>query len=332
MNSKIELALRCKNFSSPPIWIMRQAGRYLPSYRKLRQHHTLHALFHEPELAAQVTQLPFESLNFDAAILFSDILVIAEVFGKKVHFPEGKAPYIDPPITCPSQVADLAILSVEETLSYVFKTIDLLQNNLPVPLLGFSGAPFTVATYLLQGEARVKEWLVKYPEAFHQLLSKLSDVIIKYLRLQIARGVVAVQIFDSWANLLTYPQFLEFSAQYMQKIVDALRDTHVPTILFCRGSSYLTQELSALSPSAISFDWQRDLSHIRKEVPAHIAVQGNLDPQLLKAPLPLIEEKVTELLQSMKGEPGFIVNLGHGVLPDTPLENVQYFVSLVNKH
>lgn len=332
MRKKLLKALRCENRESPPVWIMRQAGRYLPAYQLLRKKYPLNELFHQPELAAEITQLPLALFDLDAAILFSDILVIAELFGLKVHFPEGKSPFIEPILENEQDIQALSIRPAEEVLSYVFKTIQLLQGKLSVPLLGFSGAPFTVATYLLQGEARTKEWIYHHPQTFHLLLQKLTEATITYLKLQIQAGVAAVQIFDSWANLLTYSHFMEFSAPYLKQIVTALKSDSVPVILFCRGSSSLPLELSALEPHAISFDWQKELSQIRSQVPTHIAVQGNFDPHLLKAPIPVITQTVTKLLNSMQGDPGFIVNLGHGILPDTPVDHVKAFVDLIHNH
>jgi len=330
MTDKILKALRCENREGPPVWIMRQAGRYLPAYRTLRQRYGLNDLFHQPELAAEVTQLPLKVLNVDAAILFSDILVIAEVFGLKVHFPESGGPFIEPILKTDQDILALSAGSVSERLSYVFNTIALLKKDLSLPLLGFAGAPFTVASYLVQGD--VKEWIYRNPIGFHLLLNKLTEATIEYLRLQIKAGVQAVQIFDSWANLLSYPQFMEFSIAYLKQIVEALKSSQVPVILFCRGSSSSPQELAALTPSAISFDWQKELSVIRTQVPASIAVQGNLDPSLLKAPMPVIEKAVEKLLLSMRGDPGFIVNLGHGILPDTPMEHVECFVNCVKNY
>lgn len=324
MNTLLLDALNCKNQKRPPVWLMRQAGRYLPEYRALREKYTLWHLFHNPQLAAEITLQPINLLGVDAAILFSDILLIAEAFGFQVAYPEGESPRIIPKIT---PYDPLEIRNVEETLSYVKETIILLKPELKVPLIGFCGGPFTLATYMM---GKAEEWVVKAPEQFHQFLDTVTKVLISYLRIQIDAGVDAVQVFDSWANLLSPLQVQEFSHRYLNRIVDALRITGVPIILFCRGSSNYPTELAAIGSSAISFDWHKEMQEIRKSVPQHIAVQGNLDPEFLqRATLSEIISKTRHLKNSMKDDPGFIANLGHGVLPKTPVENVRAFIDVI---
>lgn len=330
MNALILQTLRCEETSRPPVWLMRQAGRYQPEYRALRSKHSLWELFHKPELAAQVTLLPVDILGVDAAILFSDILVIAEVFGLKVHFPEQGGPSIQPALCSAADVEALAAQPVEERLSYVQETIALLKPQLKVPLIGFCGGPFTVATYLIEKEKR-EAWMAHDPQSFHQLLEKISEASLAYLRLQIAAGVQVVQVFDSWASLLTPQQFAEFSLKYLHKIVEGIRATGVPLILFCRNSSLYPEELASLKPAGISFDWHQEMALLRQKVPFPIAIQGNLDPEILRGPYPLVKEATKKLLRSMKNEKGWIVNLGHGILPDTPVENVRCFVELVKE-
>jgi uroporphyrinogen decarboxylase len=322
-------ALRCKNKKRPPVWLMRQAGRYLPEYRALRERYSLSELFHHPEFVVLISRLPVDLLGTDAAILFSDILMIAEAFGLTIQFPEKGGPFIEEVLQSPADLLSRPLLAIEEKLAYALKGIEILRKQLTVPLIGFCGGPFTVASYLIQKGRSAKEWLYSEPENFHLALQKLTLATITYLQLQIKAGVQVVQVFDSWANVLTYPQFLEFSAPYLKQIVEALKKTKVPVILFCRGSSGLAEELASLNPSAISFDWQKELSDLRKKVPPQIAVQGNLDPELLKAPIPTIRKTVSALLDKMKGEPGFVVNLGHGVLPDTPVDHVRCFIDTV---
>lgn len=333
MNDKLLKALRCENQGRPPVWIMRQAGRYMPDYRKLRQKYSLWDLFHQPELAVEVTHLPLTLLNVDAAILFSDILVIAEVFGLKIIFPETGGPHLEHPIQHPEEISLLEKIDVVEVLHYVKTTIELLKPHLKVPLIGFCGAPFTVASYWTKkGGAPLRNtqsWIAEHNEAFHQLLQKITEASIDYLSMQIDAGVDAIQIFDSWADVLTNAQFFEFSFKYLKQMIDALKPRGVPIIIFCKGSSFREKELALLNPTAISFDWQREMSLIRQGVPSHIAVQGNLDPALLKQPLSLIEKRVCHLMNSMEKDPGFIMNLGHGVLPETPFEHVKAFVDCV---
>lgn len=314
-------ALKCKNFDRPPVWLMRQAGRILPSYRALREKYTLDELFQNSHLAAEVTALPLETLGVDAAILFTDIMVVAKLFGLKLQFVEKIGPVIEPLLSHPEEIKKL---KSEGELTVVKETIAFLKPTLKVPLIGFCGGPFTVASYLIKHE----KWYLSDPKTFHLLLDKITFASIDYLKMQIQAGVDALQIFDSWANALTKEEFLEFSLPYLKKIVDAVK-SFVPVIVFCRGSSLWADELCTLGSQAISFDWHQEMQELRQKVPSSIAVQGNLDPEILKGPKSLIEASVKKLLGSMKNDRGFIVNLGHGVLPDTPLENVQLFVDLV---
>ncbi len=286
----------------------------MPEYRKLREKQSLWHLFHTPELAAQVTLLPIDILNVDAAILFSDILVVAEALGGTVHFPEGKSPHIE---------MGPQFLFQPEVLHYVPETIRLLKPQLKVPLIGFCGGPFTVASYILE---EIKKSIYKDAQSLHELLEKITTATIAYLHMQIEAGVDAIQIFDSWANLLTHEEFHQFSYPYLKKILASL---NIPTILFCRGSCILAEDLATLNPTCISFDSHKPLAHMRKTIQPPIAVQGNLDPYLLYAPKQVIIQKTQELLRSMQSDPGFIVNLGHGIFPDIPVDHVKCFVDQV---
>ncbi len=336
--SKFLQALKCKNSGRPPVWMMRQAGRCLPAYRKLREQHSLEKLFHHPELAAEITAMPVEQLGVDAAIIFTDILVVAEAFGFNVEFVENKGPLITPALTSPEQVERLSAKDAADALAFVYEAIKLAKQRISVPLIGFCGGPFTVASYLVEGGAGSKElaktkaWLFSHPESFHLLLKKLTAVSIEYLKLQVKAGAQVLQIFDSWAHVLSTPFFLAFCLHYLKEIVHALKPTGVPIILFCRGSTFFPQELASIEPTAIGFDWHKELSVLRRHVPPHIAVQGNLDPHLLKASPFVIRSEVQRLLHAMRKDPGFIVNLGHGILPDTPFENAKCFVDTVKEY
>jgi len=336
MNSLLLDALRCSNLHRPPVWLMRQAGRYMPQYRALREKYSLWEMFHRPELAAQITMLPITLLDVDAAILFSDILVIAESLGLCIEFPEQGGPRVVPRIATKEQVAALPVLDVASTLAYVFETIVEVKKNLNVPLIGFCGGPFTVATYFIDSTSkeqfeRTKCWMREDPESLHLLLDKITIASITYLKEQVKAGVQAVQIFDSWANILSTEEFSVWCVPYLRRIVDALRDL-VPVILFCRDSSIRYAELAALKPACISLDAKRSMLDLRNAIPASIAVQGNITPELLKGPTLEIQRHVEELMRSMKGQQGFIVNLGHGVLPDIPFEHVKYFIQAVKEH
>lgn len=327
MNRRLLDVLEGIETDRPPVWLMRQAGRYMPSYQALRKHHSLWDMFHTPELAAQVTLMPVEQLGVDAAILFSDILVIVEALGLSVDFP----PRITPAITTSAQVDALAPRPVQEALSYVDATIRLLRPTLQVPLIGFCGGPFTVASYCLDPEDHgsfrcTRAWMQSNALSLHMLLDKLTLVTIDYLRMQVAAGAQVIQVFDSWLSELTAEERHTFAYPYLKRIIDAVS---VPVILFCRHSSLFPDELIELKPSAISFDWLRPMRELRDLTPSHIAVQGNLDPSVLKRPVEEIESTTRRLLDSMRGKQRYIVNLGHGVLPDIPFEHVRHFIQEV---
>lgn len=327
-------ALRCESVPRPPVWLMRQAGRYMPQYRALREKHSLWEMFHRPELAVAVTKQPLEFLGVDAAILFSDILVVAEALGLAIRFPDKGGPRVEPAIHTAEQVAALPYIPVEASLAYVFETIRQLKQEIQVPLIGFSGGPFTVASYFIDSTShnsfeRTQKWMREDPESFHQLLAKITEATIAYLQQQIRAGVDALQIFDSWANILDDVQFATFCTPYLQRIVDALSPSGIPVILFCRSSSLRAGALAAIKPSCISFDWHVPMKLLREQVPANIAVQGNFNPEFLKSPPEEIEAGVKQLLREMSSARGFIVNLGHGVTPDIPVEHVRRFVDAV---
>lgn len=327
-------ALHCKNKGRAPIWIMRQAGRYMPEYRAMRAKYSFVEMCHQPELAVQVTQLPINAFGMDAAILFSDILVIAEALGVGLRFEEKIGPIIERPLSSEKDVDALPKIDVNEKLHYVADAIKLLRLKLKVPLLGFCGAPFTVASYMIEGGSsrdlkKTKQWMLREPASFHRLLKKIADCTIAYLQMQIAAGVQAVQIFDSWAYFLGHSQFREFSLSYLKAIVDTVRPKQIPVILFCRGSSVFASQLSEVTPAGISLDWQTDITAMRKSVPANIALQGNLDPDVLYADASTIRKETQHILLGMKGDPGFIFNLGHGIHPDTPVDAVKTLVECV---
>lgn len=276
---------------------MRQAGRYMPTYRKLREKHTLRDLFFTPELAAEVTLMPVEQLGVDAAILFSDITVVALPLGFSLDFSEG-----------PVIQGSLKRRGIE-VLEPIAKAIRMIKPQLKVPLIGFCGGPYTVASYI-NGDPT--------------LLDPITEVTIEYIHMQEKAGVDAIQIFDSWADRLSKEEFQTFCVPYLKRLVEA---ANVPVILFMRGACQRVEELVKLGPDAISFDWEKPLSELRKQVP--MAMQGNLNPDLLYQPLPVIRQKTEELLESMKGDPGFIVNLGHGVKPDMSVDAVKCLVDTV---
>ncbi len=315
-------ALLCRNLGRPPVWIMRQAGRYMPEYRALREKYSFKEMIRTPEIASKVTLMPIEQFGMDAAIIFSDILTIPEALGCSFDFHEGIGPVFEKPLTSP----DVRNLSVINSLDYVGEAIRMVKPLLDVPLLGFCGAPFTVASYMTGGIKQAKKWLFQNPETFHKLLDVITAASIDYLKMQIHAGIDAFQIFESWSGSLGYPQLQEFSFPYMKRIIDA---SSVPVILFGKGTAGYVRDLAALSPQALSLDWNCDLSAVRGQIPEGIALQGNLDPHVLYGSAETIRKECRQLLDKMRHDKGFIFNLGHGILPDIPPDAVKVLVDTV---
>lgn len=298
-----------------------------------------------PEIAADVTMLPVDLLGIDAAILFSDILVTGEAMGGDLSFTQGVGPKFANPVRSQADIDNLDT-DVVHKLQYVADAIKVIQQRLnarlpdrqgSIPLIGFAGAPFTVMSYLVEGGSSKDFKLTKllihnHPELAHQLLSKIATVTADYLNLQIAAGVNAVQIFDSWAQALAWDDYKEFSHRYIAEIISKLNRKDIPVISFCKGSSVFAPLMAEAKPDVISIDWNVDLLDIKKRLPAGIAVQGNLDPHILYADKKVIKERIYRLFDRMKGENGFIFNLGHGIMPDIPFENVKYAVDIIKEY
>lgn len=317
-------ALTSQNRGTPPVWMMRQAGRYLPEYQEMRKSSSLWEMFHSPKLAAKATLQPIDRFGMDAAILYSDLPLLVEAFGAQVEYIEGSGPWVR---------GDLGEMrDIGSTFSYIGETIELVKEKLTVPLIGFVGAPLTVAAYLLRepkGDllTGVKKRFYTDPDTLFRLLDKLCEAAILLVEKQIAWGVQAVQIFDSWAGELAPGAFANLSLDYLEQMVERLRGK-VPLILFCRGSGHLAKELSLLRPDAIGVDWTRSLADVRAEVP-NIALQGNLDPMVLLGSEEGVIHETEALLEMMQGDPGWIFNLGHGVLPETPVKNVEAMIRTI---
>lgn len=319
--SSLLAALKSSNLERPPVWLMRQAGRYMPSYRSLREKYPLKSLFFTPELASDITLMPIDQLGVDAAIIFSDITVVALALGLKLDFSEG--PKVEPLLT-PDKVPLLS--SDLERLDPVIEAIRLTIPRLKKPLIGFCGAPFTVATYLVEGGIDgAKKWAYQHPESFEMLLDKIADVSIGYLVRQVDAGASAVQIFDSWANVLSKEQFRRFCLPYYRKILSCIK---APSILFMREVAIHLDDLSEL-PCALSLGWASSLPSVRKRTLQPL--QGNLDPDLLYAPHGVIRQKAKELIGSMENDRGFIANLGHGVKPDMSVDAVKTLVGALQE-
>ena len=333
MNDLLLKALKCENVGRPPVWLMRQAGRYMSAYRALREKYSFLEMCHNPELIAKVTQLPIRAYGFDAAILFSDILVIPEAMGLGLQFLEKAGPIIERPIKSVQDIEHIPAPDISR-LDFVRQGIDRLKSELKVPLIGFCGAPFTIASYMIEGQSskdlkRTKQWMLTDPNHFHRLLEKIVDWSVEYLNMQIAAGVDVIQIFDSWANFLGHRQFLDFSLHYFRSIISRL-SRPIPVIVYCRGSSVFAPYLATIHPTCISLDWSCDITKMRQQIPYPIAIQGNLDPHILYGSKDVIEREVNAILDGMAEDKGFIFNLGHGILPDVPEESVQTLVDCVN--
>ncbi|MDN3505343.1 MAG: uroporphyrinogen decarboxylase [Rhabdochlamydiaceae bacterium] len=320
-------ALAGKELDRFPVWIMRQAGRYMPSYQAIRKKNKLYDLFHNPEIAAEITMLPINELGVDAAILFSDILMILKSIGLEVHYPDSGGPYSD-------GIENIVKKDVEEVLSLVPKTIELCKRELTVPLIGFAGGPFTVASYALEEKGRhaelhkTKAMMMRDPKRFTELLDLICEQTITYLKMQVKAGAQVVQLFDSWAGILALPEYRKYSLSYLSKIMDAI---DVPVIYFSRGSCLFAPEIAKINPGAISLDWQIPMSEMRAKLGPDICLQGNFDPTLLYSSPSYIEKVVSQELDMLPRR-NTIINLGHGVLPNLPYEHVKTFVSTVQGH
>lgn len=322
----------------PPVWMMRQAGRFMKEYWDIKNKYSFLEMCKTPELAADVTMLPVDLLGIDAAILFSDILVTGEAMGGDLSFTQGVGPRFANPVRTRADVDSLQT-KVNDKLQYVADAIKVIQQRLDnkTPLIGFAGAPFTVMSYLVEGGSSKDFKLTKLmlhndPELAHLLLSKIADVTVDYLNLQIEAGVNAVQIFDSWAQALSWDDYTEFSHQYIVDIISRLNRKNIPVISFCKGSSVFAPLMAEAKPDVVSIDWNVDLLDIKHRLPKGIAVQGNLDPHILYADKKVIKERIHRLFDRMKGEEGFIFNLGHGIMPDIPFDNVKYAVEVVKEY
>lgn len=323
----------------PPVWMMRQAGRFMKEYWDIKNKYSFLEMCKTPEIAADVTMLPIDLLDVDAAILFSDILVTAEAMGGQLSFEAGVGPLFANPVKNEADIDALLVEGTEDRLNYVAEAIKVIQQRLngTKPLIGFAGAPFTVMSYLIEGGSskdfkKTKLFIHNQPALAHKLLQKIADVTVAYLNMQIAAGVNALQLFDSWALALSWDDYNEFSHQYNKYIISKLNRKGIPVISFCKGSSVFAPLMAEAKPDVISVDWNADLLNIKNSLPANIAVQGNLDPFLLYADKKVIKERIHRLFDRMKGTPGFIFNLGHGIMPDIPFDNVKFAIDTVKAY
>ena len=320
-----------------PVWFMRQAGRYMPEYRALREKYGLLEMMRIPELAAQVTLMPLR-LGVDTLILFADILLPLVALGFDLTFVPGKGPVLDPPLRNADDVARLRPVKVEEALGYVLETVHLVRAAVEgrVPLIGFAGAPFTLASYAIEGGSsrhylRTKRLMYEDPQTWHAFMDRLADVTLAYLRAQVRAGAQAIQLFDSWVGALSPADYRAYVLPYSQRILDGLADLGVPRIHFGTGTAGMLPLLREAGGDVIGVDWRIDLDRAWALVGYDVGIQGNLDPVVLLAPREVIAREVRRILRQANGRPGHIFNLGHGILPETPVENVAFVVEMVHQ-
>jgi uroporphyrinogen decarboxylase len=324
-----------KPHDTVPIWVMRQAGRYLPQYREVRSRVTFLDLCHQPDLMTEVTLQPIDILGFDAAILFSDILIPLAPLGISVTFPNGP-PHLEPPVRRPADVDRLKPYDIAANLDFVLAGIKQIRTALDgrVPLIGFCGSPFTLLCYLVEGGGskdftEVKKFIYTHTEAATRLLSLLADLVGNYLKLQINAGAQAIQLFDTWGGILSHADYARFSLPYAKRVFELSHTAGIPRTLYLGNTACYLEHLNELNCEVISIDWRTDLGKAASALPTK-AIQGNLDPNLLFAPTATVVASARTILETMRDRDAFIFNLGHGILPQTPVDNVRALVDTVH--
>lgn len=336
-NDLLLKALAGEKVSRPPVWMMRQAGRYLPDFMKLKAQHSFFERVETPELATEITVMPIHQVGVDAAILFSDILVIPQALEVEVQMVPGKGPYIPNPIRTMEQVQAIPDIDVEDRLSYVYQAIDMTIDALKgeVPLIGFAGSPWTILCYMVEGQGsktfdKAKEFCYTQPEAAHLLLQKITDTTIAYLKQKRAHGCDVIQVFDSWGGLLSPMDYETFSLSYIRQIVDALHQ-EVPVIVFGKGCWFALEQMAQMPVSALGVDWTISPQMAREFTKFNTTLQGNFDPARLLSPIPEIEKLVKQMIDDF-GPYKYIANLGHGILPNVPVDHAKAFVEAVKSY
>jgi uroporphyrinogen decarboxylase len=335
-NDLILRTLRGEKTERTPVWMMRQAGRYLPEYMVLREKYGFFERCQTPELACEITLQPIDIVGVDAAILFSDILVVPQAMGLEVQLIESKGPFLPDPIKNIADLKRVGVPDVNDRLHYVFYAIKLIKKELNdrVPLIGFAGAPWTLLCYMVQGKGsktfdEAKAFCYAQPETAHQLLQMITDTTIAYLKGQVKAGADLVQIFDSWGGLLSPDDFETFSLQYIRQIVAALKD-EVPTIIFAKGAWFALEEMAATGAHGLGIDWCIKPAMARQFAGNNVTLQGNFDPAKLLGPIPEIQKAVKKMLTDF-GPGRHIANLGHGILPNVPVDHARAFVDTVKE-
>ncbi len=336
--ARLLAACRRQPVDRPPIWIMRQAGRYMPSYREVRKRVSFMELCRTPEIACEVTMMPIDQLGLDAAILFSDILVPLESMGQKIYFDKA-GPHCEPAVRSAADIDKLTVDGAVDGVSYVYDAVSLIKKTLNgrAPLLGFAGAPLTLATYAIEGgtskhKHEIRRLIYTEPAAMHRLLDKLATVITEYLRRQIQAGADAVQLFDTWGGMLTEAEWRTFSMPYTARIMEGIADLGAPILHYCLGSAHLTPALAELPCDVLSVDWRQSLSSIREATGGRYALQGNIEAGILRAEPHHIEAAAKACLDDYGTGPGHIVNLGHGITPDVSVAAAKHLVECVQRY
>ncbi|HTC24919.1 MAG TPA: uroporphyrinogen decarboxylase [Gemmatimonadales bacterium] len=339
MNDLLLRACRRETVERPPVWMMRQAGRYLPEYRKVRERVDFLTMVHTPELAVEVTLQPVDILGVDAAIIFSDILVVPQAMGLELSVEDGVGPRFDEPLRARAQLERLRDVVPDEGLGYMLEAIRLARRELGgrVPLIGFAGAPWTLASYMIEGAASrtfpmAKRMLAEQPALAHALLGRLAKAVGEFLKAQVVAGAQVVQVFDSWAGALGPEDFRAFALPYLAEAIRIAKAAGAPVIAFAPGAGWALEEIARVTGAdVLGVDWQTEADAAnRRAAPFPVALQGNLDPSWLYAPPSVIRDRTTAMLRAFGGR-GHIANLGHGILPDVPVAHAQAFVDAVKE-
>ncbi len=330
-------ACRREAVDCTPVWMMRQAGRYLEEYRALRAKHSFLEMCRTPELAAEVTVQPLRRFDLDAAIIFADILLPLPGMGIDLEFAKGEGPVIGNPVRSAADVDALRPLEPERHVPYLAEAIKIVRREIEgrVPLIGFTGAPFTLASYVIEGGSSrnyvfTKQMMYGAPDVWHRFMDKMADVVAAYLAYQIEAGVQVVQVFDSWVGILSPDDYREFVQPYSCRVIESVGSV-VPVIHFGTDTATLLGDMRDAGGDVIGVDWRMDLADAWDILGPDVGVQGNMDPVILYAPPPVIEERVAGVLRSAAGRPGHIFNLGHGILPTTPVEHAQVMIEAVHR-
>ena len=337
-NDQFLRACRGKPTDYTPIWLMRQAGRYMAEYRKIREKYDFLSMCKNPEIAAEVTMQPVNRMDIDAAIIFADILLPLEGMGINLEFAKNEGPVIHNPVRTAKDVEALRVINAEEDTPFVLEAIRLVKKELngSIPLIGFSGAPFTLASYIIEGGGSknyvlTKTMMYNEPEVWNRLMDTISDVIINYLRAQIHAGAQVVQLFDSWVGCLSTEDYRQYVFAYSKKVIESLKNEDVPVIHFGTGSATLLPSMREAGGDVIGVDWRINLDEGWEKIGFDKSVQGNLDPVVLFSNRKVIEKKVRDILKRADGRPGHIFNLGHGIIVGTPVDTVIALVEMVHE-